>query len=413
LIAVSGTYGRDGSEYRTEIDSFARITLRGGSMASSGAYFQVESKNGTIRYYSAVHVPDGAPAPLAWKLRRVVDPQGNSIEYSYGPSRTGRVLTAIHYTGTGTTRGDRSVTFTYEHGRPDVNLGYRVGAVEVSPLRLSDIRTYVGSALVRRYELRYRASEATGRSLLARIRACARDDCTGTDVTPWTEFSYAEDAMAFADDALSEASGEHRRVILVGDYDGDGTRDRMTLEYPEPWGSTPSRRLLHLSSRAAAVDISHEPWLDVFDASLDGYPSNRDTDIDRDGMADLVGRVRGFLAFASWRPDGLVTMASDLALPSSAILLDLVDMDADGDSDALVLAGGVGLRRWGLAAGSPLCLASARNAAKPQVYGRRSHRIPAAPRMLRSSTTPSTRSEAPSHSIPHSPGMNASLTPAQ
>jgi hypothetical protein len=35
LVVVRGAYGAAGSEYRTEIDAFARITLLGGSMAGA------------------------------------------------------------------------------------------------------------------------------------------------------------------------------------------------------------------------------------------------------------------------------------------------------------------------------------------------------------------------------------------
>ncbi len=345
LVLVSGGYGQVGSEYRTEIDQFARITLLGGTTMSRASYFRVETRSGIIQYYGAgatrdaVYSPAGAPAPLAWKLRRSQDRQGNSMHYDYGSSATGHVLREIRYTGMGTSPGNRRVTFAYEEGRPDVSHRYRAGARLVSPLRLTDIRTYVGTELVRRYQLRYVQSEATGRSLLERIRVCANEACTGTDVTRWTSLVYASRRIGVDAHALDEASGETRQVRLVNDYDGDGTRDRLVLEYPQPWGGSPSRQLLYLSSRQAPIDLSDGPWLDAYDSPLDGYPSSRDTDFDRDGIADLVGRINGRLAIASWRGDRLVHTASNLALPGSSHVAEAIDMDADGDTDVLVLEG--------------------------------------------------------------------------
>jgi hypothetical protein len=47
------------------------------------------------------------------------------------------------------------------------------------------------------------------------------------------------------------------------------------------------------TSRTAAIDLTDRPWLDVFDEQHGGFPKKRDTDVDRDGVADLVGRIQG------------------------------------------------------------------------------------------------------------------------
>ena len=45
LINTSGSYGSSGTEYRTEIDSFVRVT-QSGSLNGSSTWFRVEYKNG-------------------------------------------------------------------------------------------------------------------------------------------------------------------------------------------------------------------------------------------------------------------------------------------------------------------------------------------------------------------------------
>jgi hypothetical protein len=67
LIAVRGVYGTHGSQYRTEIDSFARITLLG-DMSNPSSQFAVEAKSGRISYYGAVcSWPSHDSFPKAWK----------------------------------------------------------------------------------------------------------------------------------------------------------------------------------------------------------------------------------------------------------------------------------------------------------------------------------------------------------
>lgn len=350
LMLVSGVYGQPDSEYRTEIDSFARITLHGSS-ANASSFFQVETKEGRVSYYgadtestNAVFIPEGAPSPLAWKLRHVEDRQGNSIHYSYGPSQDGHVLTEIWYTGVGQTLGNRKVRFSYDTNRSDVALRYLAGARISAPYRLSSISTEIDDKLVRRYELKYKISKATGRSLLARIRACSNLDCRGTNGLPWTNFSYQDDPVQFSEVAITGTepgpANELRDIRLVNDYNGDGTRDMLYLEYPTPFGGTPSKRELRLSNRTRPIDLSNEPWLDIFDMENEGYPSYRDTDFDRDGVADLMGRSGGFLVIASWDGSKLVPTTTNLRLSSSVFVSEAVDFDSDGDTDLLVSESG-------------------------------------------------------------------------
>src|SRR6185312_4950271 len=47
LMVISGTYGANGSEYRTEIDGFSRIIAHG-SVGSGPAWFEVHTKSGQI-----------------------------------------------------------------------------------------------------------------------------------------------------------------------------------------------------------------------------------------------------------------------------------------------------------------------------------------------------------------------------
>ena len=89
LLAVSGSYGADGTDYRTEEDTFARITLHR-SPQNQIASFEVRTKDGRIRTYAppepiASYVTSGGKPRLAisWPLQKERDRSGNSILYSY------------------------------------------------------------------------------------------------------------------------------------------------------------------------------------------------------------------------------------------------------------------------------------------------------------------------------------------
>jgi hypothetical protein len=47
LVAISGTYGADGTEYRTEVDGFSKVISRG-SAGTGPAWFEVRTKSGQI-----------------------------------------------------------------------------------------------------------------------------------------------------------------------------------------------------------------------------------------------------------------------------------------------------------------------------------------------------------------------------
>ena len=74
-------YGTADTEYRTELDQFDRITLRGGNSSWSSS-FTVEHKSGRISQYEPGD-PLGSPnEPDVWYLVREFDRHGNCIAYN-------------------------------------------------------------------------------------------------------------------------------------------------------------------------------------------------------------------------------------------------------------------------------------------------------------------------------------------
>jgi RHS repeat-associated protein len=303
--------------------------------------------------------------PDTWPVVRTFDRQGNCVVYDhslFSGAAGGEewVLSSIRYTGTAS--GDivggtatcavgtdaRRVDFAYSGTREDRRTTYRTGQASPLTARLDAILTSAGGQPVRRYELAYRTSAATGRSLLASVRLCAGATC-GPAQLPATIFNYQEDVATFSPTTLANPTdgtrlGHDWRIWLGGDYDGDGNRDWIYLHNT----STGVSRTLGLSScpSASPTSLDGTPFFAGFDAPLDATPWVEDADATNDGRADLVGTSGGYLAFGSlvcgdpptWT---LVTSNQQPFTPGSntpqaRLYVDAVDWDGDGLVDIKV-----------------------------------------------------------------------------
>jgi len=138
--------GLDGAEYRTERDSFAKITAHG-DVASGPNSFTVQSRNGQIFDYEKRVEPhrfqggfdEAAPEDLGevravWLISQARDQSGNKMRYAYDvltdPSTHGVEvrIKSITYTETHDgQKGQRSVEFHYTADRADPTFRYESG----------------------------------------------------------------------------------------------------------------------------------------------------------------------------------------------------------------------------------------------------------------------------------------------
>ncbi|MFZ2234943.1 MAG: SpvB/TcaC N-terminal domain-containing protein [Dokdonella sp.] len=225
LIRVGGSgYGQSGAEYRTEIDTFARITQIGGSLTGSGTCFKVEQKSGRVLHLGAVSSgstcfasvrnarvqPAGAAATLTWLVEKEEDRVGNNVFFSYSSFGNGEVLPwRMEYTGFGTGIGDRRVemvygprsatasAFTYD---ADIASSYLAGGATMQTQRLLRIDTYESpSSKVSSWKFDYQAtSRQTGRSLLRSVNQCALNNGSETCLAIPTRFDWEDSFPQFA-----------------------------------------------------------------------------------------------------------------------------------------------------------------------------------------------------------------------
>jgi virulence plasmid B protein/Calx-beta domain-containing protein len=194
LILVSGTYGANGAEYRTEINQFAQIHSYGAVSApgSGPQYFRVRTKSGRILYYgntpdSAVEVGPGNNAIRAWAVNKIEDIVGNYMTVTYvdQAAQTDVEPTEVTYTMHNTAPGAAAfarVRFEYE-AREANGYVYQGGwAITSTARRLKYIKTEaiardpvsgasLGWTLVRNYQLAY-DSGLNGVSRLTSVTEC-------------------------------------------------------------------------------------------------------------------------------------------------------------------------------------------------------------------------------------------------
>jgi len=232
LVAISGAYGADGTEYRTETESHSRIVSYG-SQGSGPFWWKVWTKSGQIIEYgntadSRIEA-QGKTAVMLWALNRLADTVGNYLTVSYiEDNASGQYYPdRIDYTGnTAANKApDNSVRFVYET-RPDITPTYHAGSLSKLTVRLANVQSYAGDTLSRDYRVTYELSSATQRTRLASLTECtAADTCLAPTALAWSgspEMSFGpivESPFVAADTSTTS------NAFDVGDFNGDGFAD--------------------------------------------------------------------------------------------------------------------------------------------------------------------------------------------
>ena len=205
LVLAHGKHLRPGAEYRTLLERFERVVVKGGP-ALSDIWFELLRPDGLIAEYGRTsdsrlrleapkgdelaHAGNSVPVPLAWSLNRLANPrvEGDEVRFEYYEDENAGVR-QLKRAVFG--RGDSvEVRFRYAM-RSDVSTMV-VGKYELTErLRLHRVEILVEGELAREYRLESERTE-TGWERLRRIQLCfaTRSDRT-TCLTPiaidWNE----------------------------------------------------------------------------------------------------------------------------------------------------------------------------------------------------------------------------------
>ncbi|HEU4405315.1 MAG TPA: RHS repeat-associated core domain-containing protein [Polyangiaceae bacterium] len=383
LVAVSGEYGADGTEYRTMPDTFVRIRSSGGNNGEDPSEytgpdsFRVWTKEGRMHDYGTgpfASIRYGGRT-RQWSLSTTRDTSGNTMEIEYQategiaeppdalPYTIEQWPTAIRYGGhTNGLEHNKRVHFFYE-SRPDPQRGYQLGTQMrlTQRLNLIAMSTTVGGThrTARAYKLAYNNDGSTGRSKLASITECA-SALEGAACKRPTTFAWRAGQAGFEPKTLQPAlfdafSGDHGWPhIVVVDANGDGRDDIM---YPthDSWKLVQSQGGDTPYAQAAATGASNDGWCTLTmpdtsqEVSCDSDAVAWPVDYDQDGRVDLLTMDKE----STWRvhlsqPGGFFTAITDFAKthgpapdtyeypPKSELIAQgkyMVDLDGDGARD--------------------------------------------------------------------------------
>lgn len=368
LMLISGTEGTAGAVYRTEFDTFARITCLGSSGTGPSSW-TVETKDGMKYEFGATAdsaiKATGKQEVLFWAVNQITDLAGNSMSFVYAGDATEGTTTghyriaAINYTANANASpaltAQQSVEFTYAT-RPDVRTNYIAGSkIEVSK-RLTSIACKRGSSTLRRYELAYQQAEISGDSQLISVTEYGTD---GSALPP-TQFTWHADA---ADDFTSSTNigGTTNPefiaadAIMPGDFDGEGRLDILRVGTTS--ASFPSTTWLRDSNGDGTFTKSTAvPGLaSATVSSVLGAHRMRTGDFNADGLTDFfhasqnakLSNNANFIGLS--KRDGSFAFISGAALgpvrgmnPAPSTPSEILTMDANGDgrSDIIRLESG-------------------------------------------------------------------------
>jgi RHS repeat-associated protein len=348
LRLVLGTQGASGSVYRTELETFARITANG--VGTQGPqWFQVETKDGLVYEYgnsadSRISVP-GTSVTRVWALSKVRDRDFNNWTVTYvndtanGSYRPDRIDYAAN-SAQGTAAPYR-VRFYYEGrnaGEQVVNY-YQGGLVnQTQRLLRIELQSSGGAARIRAYKLLYQSgSSFNAVSRLASLQECGPTDsvCMAATTFTWSDQASSGNTPSFSLPWRFNPYTTHFPTVQrqTPDLNGDGIQD-LFVRWDGSIGAGGYSYQLGVRNGetvSPSVDLpfqSDPTWYEgVYNTTIDW---------DADGKDDIITRRGETLWWLHGKADGSIAYeVLPAAYAETAISTLQIDIDGDGFRDAV------------------------------------------------------------------------------
>lgn len=334
LIALEGDYGKDGTVYHTEKETWTKI-ISLGKCGTGPCSFEAYNKDGGKLEFGTTTGESGSRIPVqgkndgtvrVWSIDRYTDLNGNYTGATYfnDLEKGEYYITRLDYTGNEKAglKPRRSVRFEYED-RNDNVFAYIVGSKTLVTKRFKGIKTYIGQNLVLDYRLSYEYSPSTRRSRLISLQQC---DSQGICL-PETRFTWQGKEARFNPGVNQEKNkGLVQLKLLPMDINNDGRTDLV-----QPWEKQGDLNLLTFLANANGFNEGTNQKMKVGSFNSPTYSM----DVNGDNRPDLVQtwnsggklNVITFLAKDTGFHDG-TNQVMDSGLPE----LPIYQLDIDGDN---------------------------------------------------------------------------------
>jgi RHS repeat-associated protein len=241
LICVSGTYGANGAEYRTETDAMAKIVSYTCDTTCGPAWFKVWLPNGNIAYYgntqdSRIGLQQHHDVCL-WLLNRVEDRNGNYMEYYYVRGGANYWLDRVRYGGNTEANIPYCYTLKCHYSkRDDKEVSFIGDNTLDQKYRLDSIRVMRGDNVLHKYGFEYHAPNLSNGYYYTRLNqinfSCGGESYNPT-VVQWATNDYGSYGSAQCHSISvtgGSASDFNGKIKFTGDLNGDGYTDVIVYE---------------------------------------------------------------------------------------------------------------------------------------------------------------------------------------
>ena len=284
ILTSQHSYGANGSEYRTEVETFSKIIAHG-TAGTGPSYFIVETKGGlTLEYGNTSDSKieaSGTSTVYMWRLNKVTDRNGNLMEYLYYEVNGESLIAEIKYTknpAAGLNSHYNRVVFSYySSSRSDYNTTYPAGKALPSTKLLESIQILTeGDTLVREYGFKYVLNRY---SHLNQITVMGSD---GTKFNP-TIIGWGEAKTPFYSYG-SVFNNNQKNKFHYGDFNGDGRTDVLAIERKASYTSSDKWRLYYANSSGTGFIYCDSGFLSS------SFKEFVVADADGDGKDDVLKR---------------------------------------------------------------------------------------------------------------------------
>ena len=220
LIVVHGSYGKNGSEYRKQLNDYSKIIAH--SNGNGVDYFEVKTKDGLTYIYGK---DDSAlvknSKKLFWKLKEIRDTYGNKITYFYNVNNSSgeHYIKSIKY-------ADNSIEFVYEN-RDDKDTKYVYGNKLTRDKRLKEIVVKANSKVAHKYIFDYKYS-SSGYSIVSKITEYVNNSGSLVALKP-LYINYQDGEYKFTNSLEFNINDKDGKYYFV-DLNLDGYKDIVKID---------------------------------------------------------------------------------------------------------------------------------------------------------------------------------------